>query len=93
MTDKAMTEWRQGLRYRVFFGFARRYLDGVTFSTYAREGARGIPADAILAEVARVADVVDRQDLNAMEFAIEAVEDARGGDRGGRDECHISFLT
>lgn len=78
MTDEAMTEWREGLRYRILYGFACQFIDGITFSTYTREGARGVPADAILTEVIRVANV-DRNDLNAMESAREAVEDARAG--------------
>lgn len=78
MTDEAMTEWREGLRYRILYGFARRYLDGVSFSPYTREGARDVPDDAILAEVIRIANV-DRSDPNTMELAREAVEDARAG--------------
>jgi hypothetical protein len=56
------------LRYRVLYGFARRFIDGVAFPTYTREGARGVLADAILVEVVRVANV-DRDDPNAMESA------------------------
>jgi hypothetical protein len=73
-----MTEWQEGLRYRVLYGFACRFIDGVTYSTFTREGTRSVPSDAILAEVTRVANV-DRDDPNAMESAREAVEDARAG--------------
>ena len=66
------------MRYRVLYGFARRFIDSVRFSTHTREDVCGVPADAILVEVIRVANV-DRDDPNAMDLAREAVEDAREG--------------
>ena len=78
MTDETMTEWREGLRYRILYGFACRFLDGANRTAYTREGARLVQADDLLAEVLRIASV-DQDDLDTMEVAREAVDDARAG--------------
>jgi hypothetical protein len=80
VTIEAMIAWRKGLRYRILYGFACRFLEGANRTAYTCERSCEIPADYLLAAVLQIA-TVDRDDTEMMELAREAVEDASAGRR------------